>query len=360
MKSITFFKSLLYSILTIGALILVACGSPETVGIPSPSVVLTEQPAATEIATPVSETPTPTALPSRSLVILIAPPEANAELVAEITDTLTELSNSASLDFEVRLSITQEDLSDRVRLVITLPPDPGVVDLAAAAPQIQFLGISIPGLEPATNISVISREEISPDKIGFLAGYLAAVVAPEWRVGAISTSDTPEGVSYRQGFLNGAVFFCGLCRQSYPPFNSYPMYVEASSGSSPQEWQTVGNIMIDQAVQTAFVAPGVSDESMHEHLASAEINLIGTSPPPDGLQDQWIATISGDISSTLRTMWPDLVASQGGVFTAAPLSLTHINPELFSPGRQRLVDNLISDLSNGFIDTGVVTDLGTP
>ena len=359
MKSIPAFNPLLTLFLIIGTLTLVACGSAETVGTPSPSVVITEQPLATEVETPQSEAPTPTTLPSRSLVILIAPPGTNAELVAEITDTLTELADSASLDFEVRPSISQEDLSASVRLVIAIPPDSGLADLAGAAPQIQFLGISIPGLVPATNLSVISSEEISPDRIGFLAGYLAAVVAPEWRVGVISTSDTPEGVSQRQGFLNGAVFFCGLCRQTYPPFNSYPMYVEAPSGSSPQEWQTVGDILIDQAVQTAFIAPGVSDESLIEHLASAGINLIGTVPPPPGLRDQWIATIGGDIISPIQAIWPDLIADQGGASLPALLTVTHINPDLFSPGRQRLVDNLIVELSSGFIDTGVVTSPGT-
>ncbi len=113
--------------------------------------------------------------------------------------------------------------------------------------------------------------------------------------------------------------------------------------------------MIDQAVQTAFIAPGVSDENILEQLASAEINLISTTRPPDGLGGQWIATISGDVTSTLRTMWPDLISGQEGRSLAAPLSLTHINSELFSPGRQRLVDNLISELSDGFIDTGVET-----
>jgi hypothetical protein len=98
---------------------------------------------------------------------------------------------------------------------------------------------------------------------------------------------------------------------------------------------------------------GVSDESLIEHLASAGINLISTVPPPPGLRDQWIATIGGDISSALKAIWPDLIADQGGASLPALLTVTHINPDLFSPGRQRLVDNLIVELSSGFIDTGV-------
>jgi hypothetical protein len=293
-------------------------------------------------------------------VILVAPPETASTEFERLLSTLAELAEAEDLDFEVRSSFTQEDLSPDLKVVAAIPPDPGLAALAQAAPTTQFLGIAIPGLEPAPNLSIINTQEISPDRMGFLAGYLAAVVAPEWRVGVISTNDTPEGVSQRRGFLNGAIFFCGLCRQSYPPFNTYPMYVEAPSGSSPQEWQTVGNILIDQAVEIAYIAPGVSDESLFEHLASAGINLIGSVPLPTGLRDQWIATISGDIPSALEAIWPDLIAGQGGASQPALLTVTHINPDLFSPGRQRLVDNLIVELSSGFIDTGVVTDPATP
>jgi hypothetical protein len=293
-------------------------------------------------------------------VILIAPPGADADLVSELTDTFTELVASASLDFEVRPTLSQEDLSTSLRLVIALPPDPGLAALAGAAPQIQFLGISIPGLEAAHNLSVISSEGISPDRIGFLAGYLTAVVTPEWRVGALTTNDTADGIAHRQGFLNGAVFFCGLCQQTYPPFNSYPLYVEASSITAPQEWLSFGSILVDQAVQSAYLAPGSDHEALLEYLAEAGINLVGVIPPPPGLEDQWIATISGDITSIIHAIWPDLIAGQGGVSLAAPLSATHINPHLFSPGRQRLIENLISELANGYIDTGVLTDSGVP
>ena len=340
-------------------MLLFACSPPVSEPTPLSPPTSTPESISTEIQTLPIETEKPTIIPSQTKVILVAPPEVALTEFEGLASTLEELAESEDLDFEVRSSFTQQDLSPDLKIVAAIPPDPGLAELARAAPAIQFLGIAIPGLEPAPNLSIIDTQEISPDRIGFLAGYLAAVVAPEWRVGVISTNDTPEGVSQQQGFLNGAVFFCGLCRQTYPPFNSYPMYVEAPSGSSPQEWQTVGDILIDQAVQTAFIAPGVSDESLIEHLASAGINLIGTVPPPPGLRDQWIATISGDISSALRAIWPDLITDQGGASLPALLTVTHINPDLFSPGRQRLVDNLIVELSSGFIDTGVVTSPGT-
>ena len=341
-------------------MILFACNStlPEDTATIPPSA--TPQSKATVAQTPTTEAVPATPILSKTLVVLIAPPEAEASVSDQLSLTLSELAAAEGLEFEVRPSFTQDDLSAEIKLLAAIPPDPGLSELARAAPGTQFLGILIPGLEPTDNLTEIHDDEIRSDNIGFLAGYLAAVVTPEWRVGTISNNDSTEGVNQRQGFLNGAVFFCGLCRQTYPPFLNYPLYAEAPAASGPQEWQAVADILIDNAVETAYVAPGTGDDALFAYLAEAGINLIGTTSPPSGLQDHWIATITADISAAVRNAWPDLIADQGGAEYPAPLTVTEINPDLFSPGRQRLVDNLISELTNGFIDTGVETTPGQP
>jgi hypothetical protein len=122
----------------------------------------------------------------------------------------------------------------------------------------------------------------------------------------------------------------------------------------------VADILIGNAVESAYVAPGTGDEALLEYLAAAGISLIGSTPPPSGLQDHWIATITADISAAVRNAWPDLIAGQGGAEYPARLTVTDINPDLFSPGRQRLVEKLIDELTAGFIDTGVGPDLSSP
>jgi hypothetical protein len=347
-------------VLILGSMFLFACNSqtPETtVDIP-PSA--TSELTATAVQTPTPEDQPPTPILTQSLVVLVAPPETETTLTEQLSSTLSELAAAEGLNFEQRTSFSKDDLSPEIKILVATYPDPGLDDLAQSAPAIQFLGILIPGLEPASNLTVINNQAIRPDYIGFLAGYLAAVVTPEWRVGTISTSDSTEGTDHRQGFLNGAVFFCGLCRQIYPPFFNYPLYSEAPISSSPQEWVAVADTLIESAVETVYIAPGVGDETLLEYLAAAEINLIGTTPPPSGLLEHWIATITGDVQSAVHAAWPGLIDDQGGATHAAPLTITNINPELFSPGRQHLVEKLISELSTGFIDTGVRSDSSSP
>ena len=355
-------KSLVFRIvvLLLGSFILFACDStvPEDTATIPPSA--TPQSKATAAQTPTTEAQPATPILSKTLVVLVAPPGAQASVSGQLSLTLSELTAAEGLDFEVRPSFTQNDLSPEIKLLIAIPPNPGLSELAQAAPATQFLGILIPGLEPADNLTVIHDAEIRPDNIGFLAGYLAAVVTTEWRVGAISTSDSADGIDHRQGFLNGAVFFCGLCRQTYPPFLNYPLYAEAPAASGPQEWQSVADILIGNAVESAYIAPGTGDKALLEYLAAAGISLIGSTPPPSGLQDHWIATITADISAAVRNAWPDLIAGQGGAEYPALLTVTEINPDLFSPGRQRLVGKLIAELTAGFIDTGVGLNSSSP
>ena len=338
----------------LSAWLLYACSAGETA---SPSIpTATSTAAVASIEAQPSDTPGSTDTPGpppQSTVLLVIPSETDSSQYDELTSVLSELATHEGLEFEVRSSLAVQDLSLSQRLVVAVPPDPGLSELAQAAPRTQFLGIGFPDLEPAPNLSVIDTQGMSPGNIGFLAGYLAAVGTPEWRVGAITISDTPNGVIQRDGFLNGAVFFCGLCRQTYPPFNTYPLFVEAPAGSTSQEWLSAAGILVDQAVHTAYIPPGVGDENLLEYLAGAEVILIGATPPPLGLEEHWMATISGDVGSALRSTWPDLIAGQGGLKVPISITLTDVNQDLLSPGRQRLVENLISELESGFIDTGV-------
>jgi hypothetical protein len=299
----------------------------------------------TEEATPVF---------TQSKVVFVAGPTADPVLSEQISRTLSELAASEGLEFEQRTSFNLDDPTAEIKLLAAIPPDPGLAPLAQAAPATQFLGIAIPGLEPAPNLTVIDDQQSSPDQVGFLAGYLAAVATPEWRVAVISSSDSAAGVSQRQGFMNGAVFFCGLCRQTFPPFNTYPMYVEAPGNSSPSEWLAMADILIDNAVQTAYIPPGVGDDNLLAYLADAGINIIATTPPLPGLKERWIAIITADYPLEIRNAWPELMAGNGGSVFSAPLTFSDANYNLFSPGRQHLVEKMLADLTTGYIDTGVI------
>jgi hypothetical protein len=341
-------------LLLVGA-VLLSC-SPTTAETPltqteTISPTTSTSPPAT--ATITQEGPTPTI--DQNLVILVTGPGSDLGLTDQLSLALTHLASTEDLDFELRSSFSQGDSTDAIRLLAAVPPDPGLEELARSAPGTRFLGISIPDLQPSSNLTVIQDQESPPDEIGFLAGYLAAVVTPEWRVGVISSSDSSAGLSQRQGFINGVKFFCGLCRQTYPPYNDYPLFAEAPAASSPSEWLSLADTLINAEVETVYIPPGIGDDSLYTYLAEAGVNLIGTTSPVTSTESSWIASITTDPTSVVIENWPQILAGGNSLNLSAPLTFSYINYDLFSPGRQQLVDKFLTEFRAGFIDTGLAS-----
>lgn len=349
------------------SLLLVSCGigndhsgSTDT---PTQDPDLTSLPPPAETIVPqdtITVTPQVSPFPDAVAVILLTPDlSADPQPFETIRSTLEGLAAAEGLNFEVRSTLDPSQLEAGVRLVVALPPDPGLENMAASAQHVQFLAVGIPGLGTSSNLSVIPAWEETIDRVSFLAGYIAAVVTPEWRVGVIAPDDSRAGLAARQGFLSGAIFFCGLCQQTYPPHYyqgtilRYPLYSNAPSGSGESAWKAAADDLIARSVNTVYVAPGVGDESMLSYLVDEGIRLIGTGPPPQEVRDHWITSVRADYAGALSESWPRLLAGEGGFTQSVPVALEDVNLDLFSPGRQILAKNLLPDLLGGLIDTGV-------
>jgi len=321
----------------------------------TPLVTATLAPPATLPAATETDVATSTPAPSSAQVVLIAPPGADAAETAALQETLAELAAQDGLSFETVTDLVDVQFDPGTRLVVALPPDPGIASLAAANPQVQFLGVGFPELQVAPNLSVIGSDGERLDQQGFLAGYLAAVISQDWRVGMISQPDTPAGKAARNGFSNGVIFYCGLCRPAYPPFIQYPVFVDVPVG---MDQQAIVDSLAGNAVKTVYVSPGAADTSLLEALAQAGMQIIGADTPPPQAASQWVASILVDEMSAVRQIWPRLLAGEGGFNLPIPMALSERNPALFSQGRQRLVDKMLTDLLAGYVDTGVDPQTG--
>jgi hypothetical protein len=313
----------------------------------APDVALTQIAQATEAPPP----PTATSTPLPGLVILLAQAEAQPEQVQAFQTTLAELAAQDGLRFETRAQAGE--LDESVRIVVVLAPDPGLASLAVAHPQIHFLSVAIPGVQAQGNISALASQGERPDWQGFLAGYLAAVITENWRVGVISRSDSPAGNAARLGFTNGAIFFCGLCRPAVPPFFQYPLSATLAAGAGPEAQQVAADSLLNSVVQTVYVFPGAGDNFLLEYLAKAGVRIIGGSAPAPEFRARWVAAIHSNLLSVLRESWDDLLGSSGGLSLSPALEISDVNSEFLSPGRLRLVDQMRQDLLSDFIDTGV-------
>jgi hypothetical protein len=285
-------------------------------------------------------------------VLLIAPASNPSTLISSLEDTLQDLTRQDDFVLETREELDSKDLGD-VRLVVTLPPDPGLSEFSLAMPEVQFLAIGIPEIAISPNLSVVGPNGMATDQIGFIAGFIASMVTPDWRVGVISQSDSPQGLAGLNGFLQGARYFCGACRPIYPPYLSYPQFV----GLTRSEFDSVGleaaNPLLQAAVETIFIDPTIRSDSFLRELAGQGIQILGTIQPPEDLRSGWIVTIRPDPAQSIREIWQDLNEGQGGHSLPMPIRLTEVNSDLLSIGKLRLAEETLEDLQNGYIDSGV-------
>ncbi len=335
-------------------LLLSACG----LVIPTPKPTLTPSPSGTPTLTPIpSSTPTPT--PQSPVAVLLAGGGVDQAQVDTLQFALNDIVVQQGLRWQVREQLTTKDLVPGLRLVVVLPPNPGLAELVAAAPHTQFLTVGLTGLEAAPNLTTIGAVGDRPDQQGFIAGMIAAMLSDDWRVGVISLSDTVEGRAARTGFLNGVIYFCGLCRPAHPPFYEYPLYIELPSTATSAEWQEVANYMVDHYAQTVYLYPGARDEAMLSILAAAKVNIISSGDPPEAGQSSWAVSLTTDPLPLIQSQVAGLLDGTltGGQSLEVPIQFTHVNPAIFTPGKQRLAQQALSDLQAGYIDTSV--DLST-
>jgi len=313
-----------------------------------------DQPVPTPLPT---GTPMPTATltptPEIPLTILLLPADMDQELSNLYQTVVYGLAQTAGYRFQVRntLSVADLALEPALKVVIVLPPDPGLTELAAAAPQAQFLAVNIPGLTAAGNLSVLA-DTTRPDITAFLAGYIAAMITEDYHAGIMLPKDDPASPVMVTAYNNGVEYFCGLCNPWAGPFYDYPLVVEIPADAPQSEYGAYADYLINYMVETMYVHPSLATPELLTYLSSSGVLVIGNSTPQKKMGN-WVATIQPDVVHAIQTAWPDLVAGNGGLNVPSPLVLADVNPEFLTPGKQKMAEQVLSDLQAGYIDTGV-------
>ena len=343
-----------FVVAALAALLLAGCNN-----LPLPGGATETSPPPTPTKTPVplpTETPTPTPLPP--LLVLLVPPEADPALAESLEPQFAQLALEEGLRFQIRQSISAEETASEVDYLIALPPAPGLDGIVTAAPDTRFLAAGIPNLPESPNLIAIGSNRNVPDQNAFLAGYIAALTTPEFRTGVIGLDDSEHAEAINAAFETGVRFFCGLCRSGVPPFYEYPIFISLPSTASEVEWRAIADFMADRIVRTVYVVPsagGAWREELLRHLAERGVYMIGESKPPEDIRDWWMVSMrQPDLEGIYLEYWPQLLNGETGIILPLPVQLADINPNLFSPGKQRLAEEILADLQAGLIGTGDV------
>lgn len=333
-------KQILFVLLLVS--ILTACGGSEPTDIPAPTVVPSHTPQPPATAIPTSSTP---------LAILVLPSDMDKTSFDLYQETVYDLAQTSGFRFQVRNVLTPEDLADpTLKVVIALPPDPGIASLAPTAPGVQFLAVNIPNLTAGGNVSVLAPDG-QAELPAFLAGYTLAMLVEEYHLGMLYPEGDNDANRAVNAFNNGMRYYCGLCKTIYFSPIAYPTFLSIPPGENPDTYGGYANVLInDRDVDALYIYPSLASDDFLTYVGTQGVYLIGTVMPqqrPGG----WVMTITPDTIKAIQTSWSSMIAGQGGITVQSPLGIADVDPGILTPGKQRLVQGVLDDLLAGRILT---------
>jgi hypothetical protein len=305
----------------------------------------TAVPLATDTAVPV---PVVTPTVGTPLAILVVPPDLDPDTSNLYQKTVYDLTQQAGYRFQVLNSMTTADLDSALKVVIAVSADPGIAQLAAAAPQAQFLAINIPEITPGGNVSVLANS-VQTDMAAFLAGYTAAMTTEDYRIGMMMPKDNAQAIAALNAYAKGMTYYCGTCQPVYFYNWKYPQYIEIPSTEDVNNYDAYADILMSQyKVNNIFLYPDIYTQDLATYIGTTGTSMIGTISPeqrPAG----WMMTIQPDVVKAIQNAWPQLTSGQGGLTVQSPLGLADVDPTLLSEGKQRLVEETLQKLQAGQI-----------
>jgi hypothetical protein len=335
-------------LLIVLALLLASC-SPTTPTLPDPTGAPADP---TSSASPAADTPvvSPTPAPSPTAqapqVILLAYGDSQVDQES-VGTALAALAAADGLHFDAPAAPSDARL-DGAQIVAALPGVEGLGDLARSHPETHFIALESSGLQPTDNISVLSQTGFR-SRLFFAAGYLGALITPDWRVGVLMPAGEADEAQVLAALANGSAFFCGLCRPAYPPYESYPLAATANP-TSEAEIQAAVDQLVGRGVETIFIAPGAGSDALYAYLAQKNVQVVGTTPPPASLAEAWVVSLLPGWDAALEALWPNALAGEPGQEVALPVAARFGNDERLSAGRLRLFEEMLADLNADYID----------
>jgi hypothetical protein len=318
---------------------------------PTPTAIPT-QPAPTQQTISATPTVAPTATSQPGKVLVVKTATSAADQVNVVTAAVQEQATAQGWTVETREAVQSADLTPEVRLVILFSAPDNLKDLVAAAAQVQWIIVSSTDVQSGGNLSVI---RVHPEFQAFLSGFIVELIATDYRGSGLIPSDGTLGNQFKDAFVNGGHYYCGVCAPGWPLREYYPEVSALPVASSGADWQAAAAGLLDQKkVDVYYVSAEADKPELWTYLtglaqSGTVVRVVGPMAPPDALKSQWAATVSFDLGGAVKKLWPDLVNGKGGQAVDASLLLGNVNSSNLGEGKMRLVNNLIPDLVSGKI-----------
>jgi len=260
----------------------------------------------------------------------------------EIQEILQKYAIRNNLDFSVIDLLSVENLQNAKKVFIYERTD-NWKQLAANLPDIEFLVISPQELDLPKNVIQIQTPN---SELLFVAGYVSAILADDWRVGAILPSETNGGSTYSQIFSNGVKYLCGLCSPVYAPVVFFPTIATIGGTTDVNAINNAyGEIAVNRP-NTIFLPSQYMIEDVVINLKqNGHIIISDFDVDPENYEFVDIQ-IGFDIAKTLSEL---LENTDKEVTVIKPSIFIQDKNSILSEGKYNYIQQLLMDINQGFV-----------
>ncbi len=294
---------------------------------------------------PTMAEPTPTA-PRPGLVWLIVPP--GGETIAQIIQPwLDQKAAANNLTLEVRSPTEVNNPPENLQLAIFSNADPQTTDWSSRFSNLSLIILNDETTPASQRVSVIRPSRVQQ---AFIAGFIATLVASDFRSGAMINQSDPLTSQLEDGFKNGGRYLCGRCAPVFAPIVLFPLTTAFDPTSDPQSWMASFDSLHQNRLETIYLSdPALLQPTLLDHITRQNVAILSILPAPEEYRNQWIATLQPDWITPLENAWQNWQNGGEGAVWQAGTQITDINPERLTEGKLELSRKTLRELEEGWI-----------
>lgn len=317
-------------------LLLAGCNMPQKVSV---TPTATQEELTEETPEP-TETPTP--LPEREKIAFIPSDE-----VPGVSASLSQALDRICDAYDCETAANEDSIPADADFAVFAKVPSALSSLTQRFPQTRFIVVADPA-ESYDGVWTIRYDEAF---LPFLAGLATASNAYDWRSAGLLPNDSLLwGTHAEEAFVNGAHYICGNCRPTLSPYVDFPLVISLPGSSAPESWSSQFDEAQRSFIYTVFLSDEAISETLLQKLITLNVQMIGVSTPPAGLEGNWLATINFDWADTLqqiiaRSLAGERQGQQQLILSITPGALT----EDFSEGKSNVLRRAYELLLSGFL-----------
>lgn len=327
------------NLLLFGLLLLTACQT--STGTPSAGVTLSSPAVVENTETPVPTVVSPTETPGTVFFVT------NSTENDQLSDYLMEYSSSNDLVFQKNSSLNE--IKPRQNDVVVLLENETLQFVETdIQPDVNYVVFTLTDKTLSGNIHQIKQnlgEQV------FLAGYISALIADDWRSGAILPNESISGTSYEQIFKNGGHYLCGRCAPVYAPVVFFP--VTAAVDSTTAVFDAYSQLESNR-IFVLYIPDTLLTSELYTTLRENKRVIISDAPPKQETDQMADLYIYQDFVSPLSEALLNINSPDKSLLTTKLMIQDSANK--LSEGKLNFIQEMITNLESGLLSPYTVIE----